>query len=212
MKKRDAYKSMIIEKYKMSFTTGGLFLVEGVKLAEIFLELKDWKLVQQTVIKQNTLQSRTVSTTKRTMREIVARLLALSEEELKFLISIGPKEQGYLLWIALCRQYRFIADFAVEVIREKLLSLRYDLSYEDYDLFFNQKTEEHPELDALSPSSRNKLRQVLFKSLREAELLNPNNSINIVIPTPGFRELLRKANSPSIMYLPLGEPFERSLK
>ncbi len=162
----------------MAFTTGGLFHRESVALAMLFLELNDWNTVREKVLSENLLQSRTLSTSQRVFREIISRLKTLERSELDLLISGSPQEQKYLLWLAVCRHYRFIADFAEEVIRERYIGLKHDLDYEEFDFFFNKKSEWHPELEEIQPTTRNKLRQVLFKILREAELLTVRNTIN----------------------------------
>jgi len=168
---------MNTEKYSMSFTTGTLFHRESVNLAELYLEKGDWREVRDKVIASNLLQARTTNSAKRICREICSRLKHLHKDELEILVEGDHQEQAYLLWLAVCRRYRFIYDFSAEVLRERFLSLRYDLGYEDYDAFFNAKMEWHEELERITTTTRNKLRQVLFKMLRETELLNSGNSI-----------------------------------
>ena len=80
------------ERYIMSFTTGGLFRCESVKLAEMFVELKDWNQVQDRVISNNLLQARTLNTSKRVGREITSRLKTLSPQELCLLVSSNPHD------------------------------------------------------------------------------------------------------------------------
>src|SRR6266404_4752627 len=55
---------------------------------------------------------------RRSIREIVNRLKRLSEEELQLLLEGERSEQVALLWLAACRAYRFIGEFAVEVLNE----------------------------------------------------------------------------------------------
>ena len=166
------------ERYSMAFTTGGLFHRESVKLAVLYLELKEWDSVRNKVFSENLLQSRTLNSLTRVSREIISRLKTLEAGELDLLISGSTQEQKYLLWLAVCRRYSFIADFAKEVIRERYISLKSDLHYEEFDYFFNKKSEWHPELEKITPTTRNKLRQVLFKILREAEFLTIDHTIN----------------------------------
>ncbi len=56
----------------------------------------------------------------RKCREIVSRLQTLNDEELRFLVGADNREQGYMLWIAACRRYTFIGEFAVEVLRSAI--------------------------------------------------------------------------------------------
>ncbi|MDP2815323.1 MAG: DUF1819 family protein, partial [Rectinemataceae bacterium] len=109
----DIVSFMTGKKYAMSFSTGGLFRPESVRLAALYLELGDWNLVRGKTTLENLLQTRTQSSSARMYREIVARLMTLSERELDFLVQATTKEQGYLLWLAICRRFEFVADFAV---------------------------------------------------------------------------------------------------
>ena len=197
------------ERYSMSFTTGSLFHRESVKLAALYLDLGDWNSVRDKVIAENLLQSRTLNTLKRVCREIVSRLKTLSSGELEFLVQGSHQQQAYLLWLAVCRRYRFIADFAVEVLRERYITLKTDLSYEDFDSFFNQKSEWHSELDEIRPATRSKLRQVLFKILREADLLTADNMINAAMLSPRLLDVILQGSRRDVLYFPV---FESDLK
>lgn len=196
---------MAVDRYQMSFSTGGLFKNESVTLAALYLELKDWDLVRDKVIAENYLQTRTISTLKRSAREIISRLKTVNDEELHFLIKASSQDQGYLLWVAVCRRYRFIAEFAVEVLHEHYISLKTDLGYEDFDFFFHKKSELHDELEAIKTSTRNKLRQVLFKILREAELVSSSNTIISSTFSSGFIHIMMESGKQEAQYFPVFE-------
>lgn len=193
----------------MSFTTGGLFRHESVKLATLYLELADWSAVRDNVIDNNVLQTRTLGTLKRICYEIISRLKTLNDEELTFFVTGTYQEQGSLLWVAVCRRYAFIADFATEVIRERYITMKIDLSSDDFNAFLNRKTEWHSELDELQPSTRNKLRQVLFKILHEVGLLSTNNKIHPAMLSSKLISLISYGNRNELLYFPM---FESELK
>lgn len=197
------------DRYSMSFTTGGLFHRESLKLSELYREIGEWNAVRDKVISENLLQARTLNTSKRICREIISRLKNLSSSELDLLVKANPQEQGYLLWLAICRRYKFIKDFAIEVLRERYITLKIDLSYEDFDFFLHKKSEWHSELDAIQPSTRNKLRQVLFKMLREAGLLTANNTINAAMLSQRILEAIPHDKRQDILFFPA---FESDLK
>jgi hypothetical protein len=50
--------------------------------------------------------------------------------------------------------HRFIHEFAVYVLHEKHLRLDLDLTYDDYDAFYNDKAEWHPEVENVTPATR----------------------------------------------------------
>ena len=120
----------------MSFTTGSLFRQESLKVAELFIACGDWNAVRKNVLSENLLQARTLNTLKRVYREISSRLKTLCEDELALMVNGTPQDQNQLLWLAVCRRYTFIADFSKEVLREKFISFKGVLQYEDFDAFF----------------------------------------------------------------------------
>ena len=189
----------------MSFTTGGLFHHESVNLAVLYLDIKDWNAVRAEVVAENLLQARTLNTSRRVCREIISRLKTLDAGELELLVATNPREQGYLLWLAVCRRYGFIADFAVEVMRERYITFKTDLTHADFDTFFNGKSEWYAELDQLRSTTRKKLRQVLFKILHEADLLTVNNTIKAAMPSPGLVEVISHANRQDVFFFPAFE-------
>jgi hypothetical protein len=197
------------DRYIMSFTTGGLFHRDSVKLAMLFHDIGDWNLVRDKVMAENLLQSRTLNTLKRNCGEIISRLKTLNSIEIEFLFRGNYQEQAYLLWLAVCRRYRFIAEFAVEVLRERYITLKNDLNQEDFESFFNRKAEWHPELEEISPSTRRRLRQILFKMLREADLLTSGSIINTAMLSARLLDIIQRSSRSEILYFPA---FETDLK
>jgi len=161
----------------MSFTTGGLFLKESLLVADLFLKLRDWKAVKEHVLKENTLQTRKQSSTLKIYQQVSHRLMLLDDDELTFLIQGTAGDQAHILWVAICRNYRFISEFAVEVLHERFVTKKKHIKNEDYDLFFADKAEWHPELERIKLSTRQKLRQVLFRMMREADLISSKKQI-----------------------------------
>lgn len=196
---------MKTEKYIMSFTAGGLLHLESVKVAALYLTMRDWDKVREEVLQSNILQARTLNTLNRICREICSRLKTLNSGELDLLVNGSNQEQNYLLWLAVCRRYRFIRDFSIEVIRERFLSLRRDLTYQDYDAFFNAKAEWHEELERITAATHIKLRQVLFKMLREADLLAADNTISPAMLTPRLASLIGGRDYEGLSVFPITE-------
>lgn len=189
---------MRIERYCLSFTTGGLFLHEAPLVAESYLASRSWSQTRAEVLDKNLLQARTMSTAKRISSELFARLALLNDEELTFLINSTWRERGYLLWVAVCRRYAFIHEFAVEVLREYYLNRRYRITSVDYDAFYNAKSLWHPELDEITLSTQKRLRCSLFQLLREADLLSEKGQIKPALLNSPLAQLISK-NSPSYL-------------
>ena len=193
------------EPYKLSFTAGSLLIKESVVLAELYLKISDWEQVKIEAFQQNTLQTRTQSSAKRTIREVCHRLKALTGDELNLLVEGPPQEQASILWVATCRYYRFIAEFASDVIREKFISMSTRLEEEDFDFFFNKKAECHDELEDLQQVTRNKLKQVTFRMLREAGIVTRENNILPAILSPNFVDVISRKNRQDLLFFPVYE-------
>lgn len=189
----------------MSFTTGGLFQQESAELAQLYLETSDWQAVRELVVSKNLLQSRTLNSSKRICSEIISRLKQLSLPELSALPSASSRDQAYILWVALCRRYEFIGDFATEVLRERYTKLQPELTPEDFEAFFHKKSEWHTELQKLSDSTHQKLRQVLFKLMRDVGLLSKENLIQSPIWNLDLLNVLKKSSAASFQYFPIFE-------
>lgn len=178
-------------KYKLSFTAASLSISESIKIAEVYLDCRDWEKTKADVTENNLLQSRTNSRTIRVLRELIQRLKLLSYEQLTLLVEGNLQEQRYLLWFAICKTYAFIREFAVEVLRDKFLSLHLELSELDYDIFFNRKADWNEELDSITSTTKDKLKQVVFRMLREAGLITSKNMIIQAILTNRLMDALR---------------------
>lgn len=169
--------------YNMSFTSGGLLEKEARVLANEYLQTKDWAIASQKIQNDNMFQYRTLVATKRIIQELKARFSYLNEDALQLIVSGFPNETKQILWFAICQKHRFIFDFVREVVKEKYFIGQFELECYDFDAFFNKKTLEYPSLEKITDGSRNKLKQVLFKMLREVGILNNQNYIQAVVPT-----------------------------
>ena len=187
--------TMKTKKYNMSFTSGALLHRESSLVLKLYMRLQDWNEVENEVFDKNILQSRTKSTSKHIYREIASRLSKLTKNEILKFHSATDKDQRYILWLSICRKYKFIAEFAHEIVREKFLSLQDAVSSEDYAAFFNAKAEWAPELDELSQSTQRKLRQILFRMLREANLLSNDNRIIPVMCSQYMEIFFKESNN-----------------
>ncbi|HOO51528.1 MAG TPA: DUF1819 family protein, partial [Alphaproteobacteria bacterium] len=150
------------KKYNLSFTAGGILHAESISVIESYLQSNDWSKVREAVSSANILAVRTQSSGKRLIREIELRLSWLDDCDLELIKDfISTAEQKQALWLCICKTYQFIADFMQEVVSDKLRALDYSITYDDYDRFYNAKSQWNEELDNLSPSTQKKIRQVL---------------------------------------------------
>jgi hypothetical protein len=192
----------MVDRYRLSFTTGGLFLQEAPIVVERYLALRDWPQTRNQVRNDNLLQVRTAAAALRISKELIARLELLESDELEELINGSARDRGYLLWVAACRRYAIIHDFAIEVLREHYLLLRRQLSFGDYDAFYNAKALWHSELDEIAQSTQHKLRQNLFRMLRDADLISDQQHIQTAMLSPRLAQLLARRGRDELLVFP----------
>ena len=189
--------------YRMSFTNGSLFYNESLALVELYRKIGTWEQTKAEANDRNILQSRTISSGKRNVREICGRLSLLTNRQLDILQNGSRQDQIQILWLATCKRYLFVKEFAAEVVREKLLRLDYAISYQDYDSFFNAKAEWHDELESLSESTCKKLRQVLFRLAHEADIISSNDLINPAMLCPEVIEAIAEDDPKNLTIFPV---------
>mgnify|MGYP001771589366 CR=1 FL=1 len=192
-----------MKKYSMSFTTAGLLRKETIALASLYLDSGDWINIHERVMIDNVLQMKARSSRHRIFSEIKARLECLNNTEKQILCSPSSSDVDVILWLALCRCYPFIGDFAREVLREKFITLQRYIDFSDYALFVERESAFHPEILNLRDSTSRRLRQMLFQFLRGCGMLSRDNMIQPVIFSPVVDSLFCSGDPSEIQYYPV---------
>ncbi|GCE75646.1 DUF1819 family protein [Cellulomonas biazotea] len=161
-----------VTRYALSFTTGALLAREVAILAPLHDAHGDWERVRDHAVADNLLQARTRASSVRLARETVKRLSVLTDEEVRLVVEATAAERAHLMWVAACRRYDLVGEFAEEVLRERFLLLASTLRHDEFDSFVRSKALWHEELAGIKESTLHKLRSNVFRMLREAELLS----------------------------------------
>jgi len=186
---------------KLSLTLRPAMLHECIIVAEQYNKFKDWTLVRGEVIGNNLLQSRTESTLKTMYLEVSKRLKNLTDNELE-LMTGSDADVKHLVWLAICRQYLFTYQFAIEVLSENFSKSRFQLFTEDYVAFLNAKAEWHSNLDNITQQSRYKAQQTMFKMLAECGLVNKNKELLHQNLSPQLKRLIQLTNADDLRIFP----------
>ena len=189
-------------KYRLSFGTGNAYINESNLILKRYLENKDWKETEKFSIENNILQTNTLSSAKRICREISLRLKSLSQEEQEFFIRSNYLDQSILIWIAICRTYKFIGDFSSMIISEKFNAYQLELKYDDFNYFYEQQKVFHEELNSLKDSTRKKLRQVIFRIMKDLNLISKNKDITPLLPSVELKEVTKLTRKDLKLFLP----------
>jgi hypothetical protein len=160
------------DKYDFSFTASSLRLNEMLVVAHATI---DGVEVDYT----NDLGSGKSSTGKRMLLEFNKRIKNLTPDQLKLLVNSDITTQKQLALIAMCKSYGFIRDFIIEVLREKMMVYDYQITEGDYISFYRRKFEFHDEMEKLTDLSEKKIKQVTFKVLEQAGIIDSIKTKNI---------------------------------
>lgn len=174
------------EPYRLSFTAASVMLSSFVHLARSAVE-KGYDLDQLTI---DEIGKAKETTNIRQFRELKHRLKTLGRDELNLLANGSLLDQRHVSLLAICKTYRFILDFIVEVIRDKALVYDFEIRDSDYNAFTNRKMFDHPELEGLTETSQVKIRTVLFRMLSEVGLID-NPKSRLIQPILLSKELER---------------------
>lgn len=196
-------KSRATQPYKMSFTSGGLFLNESIDLAASYLETKDWYVTISKLQANGLTSSPKQKSKRRILRELVNRLETLADEEVRFLVERADRQdQALLIWLSFCRAYRLVREFTLEIVQDRYLAYQLDLPTDSFDLFFEHKAEWDDSLSLTSASTRVRLRQVVFKTMREVGIISGENRIQSSYLSPQLRGMIEATNPADLAVFP----------
>ena len=189
-------------KYRLSFGTGNAYINESNLILKKYLENKDWRETEKYSIENNILQTNTLSSSKRIFREISLRLKSLSQQEKEFFIRSNYVDQSILIWISICRTYKFIGDFSSMIISEKFNSYQLEIEYSDFNYFFENQKVFHEELRTLKDSTRKKLRQVIFRIMKDLNIISKDKEITPLLPSLELKEVTKSTRKDLKLFLP----------
>lgn len=180
------------EKYRFSFTAGSSQIADFTRLAKMVVDA-GYELDR---ISRDDVGKGKERTNQRHFQELRIRLGTLTNEEIEVLADGDLNDKKCITLLALCKSYRFVLDFVVEVVREKALVYDFEIRESDYNSFVNRKIYDHPELDELSESTKDKIKQVLFRILAEVDLIDnaKRRVIQNVLIAPKLFNIVKRDN------------------
>lgn len=159
-------------EYQLSMTAAALRYHEAKIIAELFIEIGDWKLTQDKVLSENLLQKSTSATSKREFGEIKNRLMTLSSDQLRAFTAANLTELKYLAFLSCIKYYRLLNDFMTEVVRTKIQMFDYQILESDWANFIESKKQHIEKIGQSSETTLKKNRQVIFKMLADTGIID----------------------------------------
>lgn len=169
-----------VVKYDYAFTGASMKFLDFMRLAKYVNETQ--MDISREIPDPNEIMRRfNKRTNHREFQEMIKRYKLLTPLQRRLIVDLDVSGQRQLAMIGLCKSHPFIKDFIIEVIREKFLALDFKLTDGDYQSFLNRKIELHPELEEFSESTTKKARQVTWRILEQAGLIN-NTKDRTILP------------------------------
>lgn len=157
-------------------------LHETNEVMKEFLKCKDWEKVKDITIEENIMQKNSVSSRKRVFVEIKRRIESLTSQQLEYVNEANSSDIRNLIFLSILKTYKFICEFMLEVILKKVLMFDYKILNSDYEAFFESKKYAVEQLENITESTQYKLKQVLFRILEEASIIDSTKNKNIQKP------------------------------
>lgn len=169
-------------KYLLSFIALSLRAYESEEIANLYMQTSSWDSVAKSVIEDDLLQKKTISTRKREFVEFRGRLQTLSSEQLAYYKDATGSDVKNLTLLSCFKMYRFIYDFATETMRNKLLLFDLEILDSDYESYYDSKRVAYDSLNTIADSTKKKLKQMMFRIFDEADFIDNTKNKNIQKP------------------------------
>ena len=106
------------------------------------------------------------------LSEFEKRISNLASQQTDILVNGDFLSQKQIAFLSISKTYLFIRDFVIELLREKILVFDYQITEGDYISFYRRKLDLHPEMDTLTDITQKKIKQVTFKILEQAGIID----------------------------------------
>ncbi|MDO4764093.1 MAG: DUF1819 family protein [Flavobacteriaceae bacterium] len=179
-------------KYNLSFTSGGLLYEESSIYIESIQDVNSYMRGEEDV-SYFVLPTNSESSKKKLKSVIDKRLRQLNAEYLSFYRDIAQDtDRKIILFLAICKYYSIIAEFAIEVVYQKWKIFDNHLETYDFNYFLSQKLGVD-ELDIISENTKYKLSQVAILLFKQMGIYS-SNKINTIQPSDELCTIIAKNN------------------
>ena len=134
--------------------------------------------------------------------------MLISDESLESLCKSPSSESKLILLLAICKCYRYITDFILEVLRNKVLLFDYRLTDFDYERFFESKYDTHPEMEKLTKRSHLNVKNMTLAILNQSGITTGKGERTIQVPlvSRSLQELVCKDNPDWLKVFLMSDP------
>lgn len=182
--------------YNGEIVAGSLLFKESKVLAKLLLEDCSDGVLQQKLFLDNILQKRSQATIKRQATLIKKRLSTLYPDAWKLIVDGSVDVANQLLLIAAIKHSRLLGDFLLKIVKGHISLFNNQITMRDWEKFIEECSLIEPQVSNWSETTQKKLRQVIFRILAEAKIIDTTRSLKILpfFLQPEVKRLLVKNN------------------
>lgn len=175
-------------KYNLAFTAGALLYNESILFIRAIDSTED-NLKNKFSVHSDVLATNAESSRKRIKSELDKRLKNLDVDYLNKFFLLTEQDQKVILFLAICKTYSIITEFALEIVYNKWKNFDNELSPYDFKFFLSSKLSEG-QLNEISDNSLYKLSQVVVKIFKEVGVYK-EDKLSIIDISDDLMDLLK---------------------
>ncbi|MFT6334287.1 MAG: hypothetical protein ACJATI_001024 [Halioglobus sp.] len=174
-------------RYSSSITKGSLFLEETILVLDHvdLIDIQADNAVDFSFLPQNSERGRI-----KVGKEIIDRMQNTPWDALWLnFLDFADSDKKLIILYAVANHHEILQDCLIEVYHKRWLSMNNTLSRGDVSFWMDEKANVRPELLEFTENTRNKMAQVLFRTLYESGLII-NESIVSVDMSPDLIQMM----------------------
>lgn len=178
-------------EYRLGLTAEPFLYNESKSVAILKMNGNNKEEIKRKVIEDNIFQHKKTQSCKRSFLPVWTRVESLNNELLEVLINSDTRTSKLVLLYAIMKTDRLVFEFINEVYKDKIILMKDTITNNDFEFFFEQKSMQSEVLLKASDSTKAKLKQVVFKIMIDAGIIEKNGTDKKIVK-PYINDNLKK--------------------
>lgn len=178
-------------EYRLGLTAEPFLYNESKTLAILVEKGESKEEIKKKVLEDNIFQHKKIESSKRSFLPVWSRVEILNKDLLNLFINSDTNTSKLILLYAIMKTDRLVFEFINEVYKDKILLMQEVITNNDFDFFYEQKAMQSSILLKASDSTKAKLKQVVFKIMLDAGIIEKSGK-DKKITKPYINDTLRK--------------------
>lgn len=178
-------------EYRLGLTAEPFLYNESKSVAILKMNGNNKEEIKRKVIEDNIFQHKKAQSCKRSFLPVWTRVECLNNELLEVFINSDTRTSKLVLLYAIMKTDRLVFEFINEVYKDKIILMKDTITNNDFEFFFEQKSMQSEVLLKASDSTKAKLKQVVFKIMIDAGIIEKNGTDKKIVK-PYINDNLKK--------------------